>query len=91
MYAFYVAVGSTSLLVSLLLIYQLWIERLMVRTHSIVRRGPFLYHRTVRFYYTEFSTRTLMVFLVNVEDFIVVDRRAAAVEVLSHSFQFSKF
>ena len=31
MYAFYVAVGSTSLLVSLLLMYQLWIERLLVR------------------------------------------------------------
>jgi hypothetical protein len=50
MYAFYVAVGSTSLLVSLLLTYQLWIERLMVR---IVRSGPSL---------LQFSTRTLIFF-----------------------------
>jgi hypothetical protein len=30
MFAFYVAVGATSLLVSLLLMYQLWIERMLV-------------------------------------------------------------
>jgi hypothetical protein len=32
MFAFYVAVGATSLLVCLLLAYQLWIEHMLVRT-----------------------------------------------------------